>query len=296
MLTVTAAAGFTWTDMGSATATVLAGQSASYPFSAAPVGGASFSSAVSFACSNLPALSGCVFSPASIAAGAGTTPVTLTMWTCGPNSPTICQPGTGGDARPSPSSTRTAGIGRANASARPHALPSFALAWLVVAGIVGLGRTRRGRPRLYGGITVIFLGLGLMAEISCGGVAGGGSTTPPTVAVNPGLATLFANEAGNSWPAGATQQKFVANQSVTWAVTGGSANGTIDSTGLYAAPAAVPDPATVTVTATPSTGVAGAAFVTVAAPTGLVTSQITVTATAVGGGTAHGDVVTLIVR
>ena len=47
-----------------------------------------------------------------------------------------------------------------------------------------------------------------------------------------GTAALFASEAGNSWPAVVTQQQFTAtvngstNQNVTWAVTGGSANGT----------------------------------------------------------------------
>jgi len=112
---------------------------------------------------------------------------------------------------------------------------------------------------------MICVGL-LCTFISCGGVAGGGGSTPPPVVVTPGLATLFANVAGNSWPAGVTQQKFLANQSVTWAVTGGSANGTVDGGGLYTAPAVVPNPATVTVTAT-----------------------------AVGGA-AHGDAVTLIVQ
>jgi hypothetical protein len=299
-----AAAGFTWTDTGSATVTVLAGQSAKYTFSAVPAGG-SFSSAVSFACSNLPALTYCgSFSPASIAAGARTTAVTLTIWTCGPNLPTLCPSGTGGDARPSTGTTRTAGAGRPYAGARPHTLPFFTLAWLVVAGIVGLGRTRCGKPRLYGGIAAIGLGLGLMALISCGGVAGSSSTTPPpvTVTVNPGLATLFADEAGNSWPTRVTQQQFTAtvnastNQSVTWAVTGGNANGTVDGTGLYTAPAVVPNPATVTVTATSAAATApGSTFVTVAAPTAVGTSQITVTATAVGGA-AHGDVATLIVQ
>jgi hypothetical protein len=123
-----------------------------------------------------------------------------------------------------------------------------------------------------------------------------------TVTVNPGLATLFSNEAGNSWPAGVTQQQFAAtvngstNQTVTWAVTGGSANGTVDGIGLYTAPAAVPNPATVTVTATSSAAATpGSTFVTVATPTALGTSQITVTATAAGGA-AQGDVVTLTVR
>ena len=291
-LTVTGiASGFTWTDTGSATASVLAGQSASYTFSAAPVGGGSLSSAVSFACSNLPALTSCEFSPVSIAAGAGTTVVTLTIWTCGPNLPTLCPTGTGGDARP-------------YTSARPSPLPFFTFAWFVVAGIVGMGRKRRGKPRLYCGVAAIGLGLGLMAELSCGGVAGGSGTTPPpvTVTVNPGLATLFADETGNSWPAGATQQQFTAtvndstNQSVTWAVTGGSGNGTVNGTGLYAAPAVAPNPATVTVTATSAAAsTPGSTFVTVATPTGVGASQIMVTATAAGGA-AHGDVVTLTVQ
>jgi hypothetical protein len=139
-----------------------------------------------------------------------------------------------------------------------------------------------------------------MALISCGGVAGsGGSTTPVTV--NPQTGTvLFADEPGNSWPAaviqGSNQQQFTANQSVTWAVTGGSANGTIGGTGLYTPPAVVPNPATVTVTAMPATGAApGSAFLTVAAPTAVGTSQVTVTATAAGGA-PHGDVVTLTVQ
>src|SRR5208282_1724332 len=93
-LVVTAAADFTWTDTGTTSVTLLAGQSASYTFAAAPVGGGTFSSGVSFACSNLPGLTSggpgasCEFSPATIAAGApGTSPVTvtLTITTSGPN-------------------------------------------------------------------------------------------------------------------------------------------------------------------------------------------------------------------
>lgn len=299
-LTVTAQTGdFTWTDTGNTSATVLAGRSASYTFSAAPAGGGTFSSGVSFACSGLPALTNCVFNPATIASGASATAVTLAIWTCGPNLPTDCQSGTGEDGRRSTRANWTAEGGRPYASARPSALAFFTLAWVVVAGIVATGRKRRGKPRLYGGIAGICLGVGLMALISCGAVAGGGGGTA-TVTVNPGLATLFANEAGNSWPAGATQQQFAATvngsrESITWAVTGGNADGTIGGAGLYAAPALVPNPATVTVTATPATGTRGSAFVTVAAPTAVGTSQIMVTATAAGG-EAHGDVVTLIVQ
>ena len=290
-LVVTAAADFTWTDTGTTSVTLLAGQSASYTFAAAPVGGGTFSSGVSFACSNLPGLTSggpgasCEFSPATIAAGApGTSPVTvtLTITTTGPNLGT--QSGARGGAVLR--TARTAGGGR------PYAL----FLWVVLVGIVGIGRKRRDKPRLYGGITAICLGLGLMALISCGGVAGSGSSTAP-VTVNPQTGTvLFADEPGNSWPAGGNQQQFTANQGVTWAVTGGNANGTIGGTGMYTPPAVVPNPATVTVTATPATGAApGSAFVTVAAPTAVGTSQITVTATAAGGA-AHGDLVTLIVQ
>jgi len=304
-LTVTGTApDFTWTDTGNSSVTVLAGQSAGYTFSASPVGGGVFSSGVSFGCANLPALTSCGFSPASILAGAGTTAVTLTIATMGPNSGMQSRPRmgavlrtawTGGDTRP-----------HTSVGSDLHVLPFFALASVVLVGILGVGRKRRGKPRLYGGVAGICLGLGLMVEISCGGVAGGGGGGPPppvTVTVSPGSVNLFADEAGNSWPAGVTQKQFAAtvnnssNQSVTWAVTGGSANGTVDGTGLYTTPAVVPNPAAVKVTATAAADAtkSGSATVNVETPTGLGTSQITVTATAAGGA-AHGDVVTLIVQ
>jgi hypothetical protein len=190
-------------------------------------------------------------------------------------------------------------------SSSPPGLPLFTFAWAVVAGIVGLGRARRGKTRLYGAAAGVCLGLGLMAELSCGGLASSSSTTPPppvTVTVNPGLATLFADEAGNAWPVALTRQQFAAtvnastNQGVTWTVSGGSVNGSIDATGLYTAPASVPNPATVTIMAT-STAVAtpGSTYVTVAPATGLGASQITVTATAAGGG-PHSALVTLAVQ
>jgi hypothetical protein len=278
----------TWTDTGGTTGTVLAGQSATYTFSAVAVGDAAFSSAVSFACSGVPALASCGFIPTTIAAGAGTTPVTLTISTAGPNAAKASRPRVGAVLR----TVWTAGGGR-----------SYALMFLAMVGIGGLAGKRRGKPRLYARIVVICLGLVVMAEISCGGAVGGGGGPPPpvTVTMSPGSATLFANEGGNSWPASVTQKQFMAtvnsstNQTVTWAVTPGSGNGTVDATGLYTAPAAVPNPVTVTATAAADTTKSGSATVTVLAPSGLGTSQITVTATAVGGA-SHGDVVTLIVQ
>ena len=76
-----------------------------------------------------------------------------------------------------------------------------------------------------------------------------------SVSVGPEIVSLWANEGGNAWPAGATHQQFTAavqnasDQSATWNVTGGAPNGMIDSTGLYTAPAVVPSPANVTVSA-----------------------------------------------
>jgi hypothetical protein len=276
----------TWTNTGNATATVMAGQSASYTFSAVPLGGSTFISTVSFACTNLPALTSCGFSPASIAAGAGSTAVTLTVSTTGPNAAVQVRR----------AALRTARMGSCH---------TYAIMLLMLAGLMGVGRKNRGKPRLYVGIAGISLTIGLLFLIACGGIAGGSPTPPPpvvTVTVNPRLATLFADEAGNAWPAGVTQRQFTATvnnstiQSVTWAVTGGSANGSIDATGLYTAPTVVPSPATVTVTATSTLAASpGSSAVTVQVPTGLGTSQITVTATAAGG-MSHGDVVTLIVQ
>jgi hypothetical protein len=86
------------------------------------------------------------------------------------------------------------------------------------------------------------------------------------------------------------------NQTVTWAVTPGNGNGSVDGNGLYSAPAAVPNPATVSVTATSALALSpGTGVVNLVAATPLGTSQITAAATAVGG-TAHGSVLTLTVQ
>ena len=382
-LTVAQAAGdFTWTDTGNTSATVLAGASATYTFQVAPMVGSAFTSAIGFACTNNPALTSCGFSPASIAVGAASTQVTLTISTTGPN------PG-------KQAGVRTSGI-VPEAWADVNAAP-YAFALLVMLTIVSLGSKKRCPPYFYVAFAVIGLGVGVIVETSCGGVAGansggGGGTpdfsitvsptpgtaqlnqqvtwnaslaaqngytegvavsctanapptcfmTPPTVVptaagsaftvtlgsdtagtfsfaiqgtdgtkthatpsetltvgsittVSPASASLFAAEVKNSWPAGVTQQQFTASQSVIWSVTGGSANGTITATGLYSTPSLVPTPATVSVVATPPSGTAGSATVTLLQPTTLGTSQITVTATAASG-PAHSDSVNLTVQ
>lgn len=97
---------------------------------------------------------------------------------------------------------------------------------------------------------------------ACGG--GGNSSTPPpppvtvtvtpaTASVNAGLTVQFTAAVANS-----------TNTAVTWAVTGGAANGTISASGLYTAPATPPSGAvTVTATSQADTSASGSASITV---------------------------------
>jgi len=306
-VTLTVGTDVTWSDTGSTTVTVEAGQGATYTFSAAPVGGGTFSGAVSFACANLPALTTCSFSPPSIAAGAGTTSVTATISTTGPNS------GSGSDRRRS----RRYSVPDSPKSER------FSVAWVwsmtisvagvFLAGIVRLERKEKRRmdrrtknERRTAQYAVVFGGglalAGLVLLAACGGLGGGGSQGPPavTVTVSPGSATVYADEVGNTWPASATQQQFSAlvnngsSQTVAWAVTGGSPNGTIDANGLYTSPTVAPSPASVTVTGTSSqASEPGSASVNVRTATAVGSySSVQVLATAAGG-TGHANLVTL---
>ncbi len=245
----------TWTDTGNNAVTAGAGQNATYKFSAVPVGGVTFSGTVSFACSNLPVLTSCSFSPPSIAAGEGTTPVTLTISTTGPN-----QNSASSSQYPVPSDQRKP----------PRSQPSsgkaggLALVWLLtfpVAGLLLAGIARR-RPTRKEAIAASFVALAwLTSLLACGGALGGGATSPNPVSVSPSRANVVIG----------TQQQFTASQTVTWGVTGASNTlpiGTIDTNGIYSAPAEVPDPATVTVTATPTVSgfSPGSATVTVTNP------------------------------
>jgi len=156
---------------------------------------------------------------------------------------------------------------------------------MVMVGLVG---RKVSKHSVVAGLCISLALFGLM--VACGG----GSSTPPppviSVTVTPSTTVnLYANEAGNTWPANLTQQKFSAtvnndtNQAVTWAVTGGNANGTIDATGLYTAPATVPNPALVTVTATSADATQpGTGMVNIQTPTAVKTFTVTVTATEAG--------------
>jgi hypothetical protein len=88
-------------------------------------------------------------------------------------------------------------------------------------------------------------GLGCISVLlsGCGSTS---SKTPVTVSVAPTAVSAAV---------GATQQftatvTSTSNTAITWSVAGGAPNGTITSTGLYTAPATVPNPPQVTVTAT----------------------------------------------
>ena len=145
--------------------TVTAGGTASYtpPLSFNPDGAATFLNAVSYTCTGLPSLSSCTFSPASIPAGSGSTPVTLSIHTTAPV-----------------------------ASGAPLGLPwkpsgpLFAF-WLSLPalGIVSMGAHRRARKRLaiLGGL----LALGLVGSFAA---CGGGSSHQPQPGTPPGPYTV----------------------------------------------------------------------------------------------------------
>jgi len=102
------------------------------------------------------------------------------------------------------------------------------------------------------------------------------------VTASPSAASLYPSLAGatpQTAQFSAAVSNSTANQNVTWAVTGGSSNGTITSTGLYTAPATAPGPsATVTATSAADPTKVGSATVNFQSPTPAGTSSVTVTA------------------
>ncbi len=225
---------FTWTNTGSTSHTVLAGQQTmNYTFTATPAGG-SFAVPVQLSCSGLPdSTVSCQFSPSStIAAQSGTTAITMTITTIGPNSGTGAQLRRRADNR---------------APWLPLALP---LAGIVMVGFAG---RKISKYSAIAGLCVSLALLGLL--VACGGSS---STPPPPIGVSVSQGTpssVFPSDTADGWPAQTAQ--FTAtvtntsNTAVTWAVTGGSPNGTIDANGKYTAPTvAAVLPPSVTVTAT----------------------------------------------
>jgi hypothetical protein len=269
------AATFTFTNTGSASHTVLAGQTTmTYTFLATPTSASTFADAVTFGCAFSPTdptltSSSCTFSPTSIAGGGvnGATPVTMIIKTAGPNT------GTGSQLRHR-ADNRSPWL--------PLALP---LAGIVMAGFAG---RKVSKHSAIAGLCVSLALLGLL--IACGG----SSTTPPVVgiSVTPAGSTVWASgPTGDGWPA--QTASFTAtvtntsNMGVNWTLSSavsctgtpspcGSITGTATSTGstgAYTAPtAAVGLPGSVTVTATSA-----------ADSTKTATSTVTITPTTVPG-------------
>jgi hypothetical protein len=248
------------------------GQSTSTTMLISPVGGTTFANNVTYTCTaGMPTgISSCLFNQASpITAGSSATTVTVTIQTLGPFA------GIAGAAVPS--------------NERPRMRSQNQRLWLPLslplAGMLLVGLAGRRLPRSY---KIVGLCLALAVTgflVACGG--GSSSTTTPVigVTVSPSTVnTLYPNLTG----APAQTQQFSAtvsnstNQTVTWAVTGGSANGTIDpNNGLYTAPSSLPNPnSAITITATSAaTTTPGTATVNLKTPTAAGTFPITVTVT-----------------
>ncbi len=149
-------------DASPATATIKAGQSATFTITISPVNG--LNSAVTFACSGLPAASSCSFSPASLTPGAGPVSTTLTITTTAPSSAAV----------------PLAGLHPWTFAAWP-----VAMAFGLFAVSIG-NRSKRVRRA-----SLAFCALALcFCVVSCGG--GGSSTTPPppNIGTPPGTSSV----------------------------------------------------------------------------------------------------------
>jgi hypothetical protein len=105
--------------------------------------------------------------------------------------------------------------------------------------------------------------------VSCGG--GGSATVSPviSVSVSTGTTSVVVGQKAQF----AATVTGTTNTSVAWLVVGGAADGTISASGLYTAPAVVPNPALVSVTATSQadTTKSGSASITVTASSSNIT-------------------------
>ncbi len=146
--------------------TIQAGQSGTTTLTLTPVNG--FDSAVSFACSGLPAESSCSFNPQSVTPSGGkSATTTLTITTTAPTSAAL----------------RRAGRG-----------PQVAYALLLpVLGLVGAVRRKRTRRGLHLLGLLVLLGLA-MALASCGSSGGGNTGTP----AGTNTVTVTANGTGST--------------------------------------------------------------------------------------------------
>src|SRR5260370_7556070 len=116
----------------------------------------------------------------------------------------------------------------------------------------------------------LFLSLGC-AAVLFSGCAGTSSKTTITISVAPTAASVAV---GNTQQFTATVTG-TSNTAVAWSVAGGASTGTISSSGLYTAPATVPNPpqATATPTSQPNSTKPASPTVPATTPTPIPTSQ-----------------------
>jgi len=283
-ITVTVPPTFTFVSTGSASHTVLSGQTTlNYSFTATPTSASTFASAVNLSCSSFapadPTLtsSSCTFSPATIAAGSGTSTVTMTISSKGPNS------GTGS-------------LLRQRSDSRVPWLPLT----LPLAGVVMVGFARRKMSRA---ATVV--GMCLMLALAGFLIACGSSSPPVSItSVTGSSSSIYPQNAG--WTnATATFTAVLANDSgnkgVTWAVTtpnGGTIVSADATHGTYTPPtiaAGLPSSVTITATAVADTSKTGTASIALNPTTVPGTYTVTVTASETGA-TSQTPNVTLVVK
>ena len=268
--------------MGStpATQSLKPGQALNYAVSFTPVGGLTFSNAVTYTCSVTPVVVAgptCVFSPPSpINAGAGSSSVTLTVTTLGPNAI-------------APGSSRN-------------------ISWVALSvSVIGLlmGGLARKSEKSRARVLLTLLLLPTISLLSCGGGGGGGGgggpppPPPPMVSVtiSPTAANLFTTSPPTQFNATVNN---TSNTQVTWQVAGtagGNATvGTISTSGLYTPPSVVPpnNPFAVTAVSQADTSKSASAMVSIGAPTPSQTYTITVNA--VSGPAVHQTTATLVVQ
>jgi hypothetical protein len=241
-------------------ATASPGQSTTTSMTISPVGQATFTNYVTYSCNQatLPSGVSCSFSPPQLSFVDGATSVQITLSTAGPFT------GVAGAA------ARYKLVGHNQRPSLPLSLP--------LASMVLVGLASRGLPRRYKvvGLCLALTLIGVL--VACGG--GGNSEPPPpppiSVSVSPSTVnTLYPNLNG----APPQTQQFTAtvhnstNQAVNWQVNGVAGGnvtfGTVDASGNYTAPAAVPNPATFNVTAVAQADISksGNASVAIQTPT-----------------------------
>jgi hypothetical protein len=144
------------TDVDTSSASVSAGQAATYNLTFTPLGPGTFPKALSYSCTQLPALSTCIFTPSQVGPGSGITPVKLTVST-------------------------TAAIALLRKPMRfSYDLLAYAISiplgfiWMLPAA----STLRGNRRRLF--VLLAILGLTLLHSACGGGLTGGGSGGGPT--------------------------------------------------------------------------------------------------------------------